>query len=55
MSEKLFTPQNKNAQGCVKMVMKYLLDITYKKWIINELKLILIDDTGKYGKISCMS
>ncbi len=36
MSDKLFTPQNKNAQDCVKNVMKYLSDITYEKVITGQ-------------------
>ena len=36
MSDKIFTPQNKNAQDCVKNVMKYLSDITYKKVITGQ-------------------
>ena len=31
MSDKIFIPVNKNAQDCVKNVMKYLSDITYKQ------------------------
>lgn len=36
MSDKLFIPQNKNAQECVKNVMKYLSDITYDKVITGQ-------------------
>ncbi len=36
MSDKLFTPCNKNAQECVKNVLKYLSDITYKKVITGQ-------------------
>lgn len=36
MSDKIFVPQNKNAQDCVKNVMKYLSDITYKKVITGQ-------------------
>ena len=36
MSDKLFVPQNKNAQECVKNVMKYLSDITYEKVITGQ-------------------
>ncbi|MBP1548902.1 MAG: beta-mannosidase [Oscillospiraceae bacterium] len=36
MSDKLFSPQNKNAQECVKNVMKYLSDITYEKIITGQ-------------------
>ena len=36
MSDKLFAPQNKNAQDCVKNVMKYLSDITYEKVITGQ-------------------
>ena len=36
MSDKLFVPQNKNAQDCVKNVMKYLSDITYEKVITGQ-------------------
>ncbi len=36
MSDKLFLPQNKNAQDCVKNVMKYLSDITYEKVITGQ-------------------
>ena len=39
MSDKIFIPRNKNAQDCVKNVMKYLSDITYEK-IITGLKRI---------------
>lgn len=36
MSDKLFTPCNKNAQTCVKNVLKYLSDITYEKVITGQ-------------------
>ncbi|MGN0687711.1 MAG: glycosyl hydrolase [Oscillospiraceae bacterium] len=36
MSDKIFIPQNKNAQSCVKNVMKYLSDITYEKIITGQ-------------------
>lgn len=36
MSDKLFVPQNKNAQDGVKNVMKYLSDITYEKVITGQ-------------------
>ena len=36
MSDKFFVPQNKNAQDCVKNVMKYLSDITYEKVITGQ-------------------
>ena len=36
MSDKLFVPQNRNAQECVKNVMKYLSDITYEKVITGQ-------------------
>ncbi len=36
MSDKIFIPQNKKAQECVKNVMKYLSDITYKKVITGQ-------------------
>ena len=36
MSEKLYIPQNKNAQQCVKNVMKYLSNITYEKIITGQ-------------------
>ena len=36
MSDKIFTPVNPNAQDCVKNVMKYLSDITYKQIITGQ-------------------
>lgn len=36
MSDKIFTPVNSNAQDCVKNVMKYLSDITYKQIITGQ-------------------
>ncbi len=36
MSDKHFTPSNKNAQDCVKNVMKYLSDITYEKILTGQ-------------------
>lgn len=36
MSDKIFIPRNENAQDCVKNVMKYLSDITYKKIITGQ-------------------
>lgn len=36
MSDKIFIPRNKNAQDCVKNVMKYLSDITYEKIITGQ-------------------
>ena len=36
MSDKIFTPVNPNAQNCVKNVMKYLSDITYKQIITGQ-------------------
>ncbi len=36
MSDKIFIPRNKNAQQCVKNVMKYLSDITYKGVITGQ-------------------
>lgn len=36
MSDKLYTPCNPNAQQCVKNVMKYLSDVTYKKLITGQ-------------------
>lgn len=36
MSDKIYTPQNKNAQQCVKNVMKYLSDITYEKIVTGQ-------------------
>lgn len=36
MSDKIFVPQNKDAQDCVKNVMKYLSDITYKQIITGQ-------------------
>jgi mannan endo-1,4-beta-mannosidase len=36
MSDKLYIPQNKNAQQCVKNVMRYLSDITYEKIITGQ-------------------
>lgn len=36
MSEKIFTPQNKNAQPCVKNVMKYLADISGSQIITGQ-------------------
>ena len=36
MSDKIYTPQNKNAQQCVKNVMKYLSDITYEKMVTGQ-------------------
>ena len=36
MSDKIYIPQNKNAQECVKNVMKYLSDITYEKIITGQ-------------------
>lgn len=36
MSDKIFIPRNKNAQECVKNVMKYLSDITYKGVITGQ-------------------
>lgn len=36
MSDKIFNPVNPNAQDCVKNVMKYLSDITYKKVITGQ-------------------
>ena len=36
MGDKIFLPQNKNAQECVKNVMKYLSDITYEKVITGQ-------------------
>lgn len=36
MSDKIYIPQNKNAQACVKNVMKYLSDITYEKIITGQ-------------------
>ena len=36
MRDKIFVPQNKNAQDCVKNVMKYLSDITYEKVITGQ-------------------
>ena len=36
MSDKLYVPQNKNAQECVKNVMKYLSDITYERVITGQ-------------------
>jgi hypothetical protein len=36
MSDKIFTPVNNNAQECVKSVLKYLSDITYKQIITGQ-------------------
>ncbi len=36
MSDKIYHPTNKNAQQCVKNVMKYLSDITYDKIITGQ-------------------
>ena len=36
MSDKIFTTVNPNAQNCVKNVMKYLSDITYKQIITGQ-------------------
>ena len=36
MSDKIYIPGNKNAQQCVKNVMKYLSDITYEKIITGQ-------------------
>lgn len=36
MSDKIYLPQNKNAQQCVKNVMKYLSDITYEKIVTGQ-------------------
>lgn len=36
MSDKIYLPQNKKAQQCVKNVMKYLSDITYEKVITGQ-------------------
>lgn len=36
MNDKIFIPRNKNAQECVKSVMKYLSDITYEKIITGQ-------------------
>ena len=36
MSDKIFVPVNPKAQDCVKHVMKYLSDITYKKIITGQ-------------------
>lgn len=36
MSDKIYVPQNKNAQQCVKNVMKYLSDITHEKIITGQ-------------------
>ena len=36
MSDKIFVPQNKNAQQCVRNVMKYLSDITYEKIVTGQ-------------------
>lgn len=36
MSDKIYTPCNKNAQQCVKNVMKYLSDITYKQIVTGQ-------------------
>ncbi len=36
MSDKIYIPQNENAQQCVKNVMKYLSDITYEKIVTGQ-------------------
>ena len=48
MSDKIFIPVNPNAQDCVRNVLKYLSDITYKQIVTGQHTQTMVQEEPEY-------